>query len=55
MKTHKIIMAMLAALGAVLIIFGPGLNLSRSFGVLLLVCPLMMLAMMGIADNNHKY
>lgn len=55
MKTHKIIMVALAALGVILIIFGPALNVSRSFGILLLICPLMMLAMMGNMGDNHKH
>ena len=53
MKTHNILMAILAVLAIVLIFFGPSLNVGAGFGLLLLICPLMMLGMMFFMGNNH--
>lgn len=55
MKTHKIIMAGLAIGAVILIIFGPSLGVGRGFGLLLLICPLLMLGMMAMMRNNHKH
>lgn len=53
MKTHNILMAILAVLAIVLIFAGPSLNVGAGFGLLLLICPLMMLGMMFFMGNNH--
>lgn len=55
MKAHKTIMILLAAFAVTLIIFAPSLNIGRGFGLLLLICPLMMLGMMAMMGNNHKH
>lgn len=53
MKTHNIIMAILAVLALVLVFAGPSLGIGAGFGLLLLICPLMMLGMMFFMGNNH--
>lgn len=53
MKTHNILMAVLAVLAIFLIFFGPAVNVGAGFGVLLLICPLMMMGMMYFMGNNH--
>jgi uncharacterized membrane protein len=53
MKTHNILMAVLAVVAIVLIFFGPALNVGAGFGLLLLICPLMMLGMMFFMGKNH--
>lgn len=56
MKTHNILMAILAVLAIVLIFAGPSLNVGAGFGLILLICPLMMLGMMffmGKHDDTH--
>lgn len=55
MKAHKIMMAVVVALAIILLIFGPNWGVGREFGLLLLVCPLMMLGMMVMMGNNHKH
>ncbi len=55
MKAHKTIMIVLAVSAVVLLVFGPALNVGRGFGLFLLICPLMMLAMMSMMGNNHKH
>jgi len=52
MKAHRIIMIGLVVLAIILIIFAPKWGVGRGFGLLLLICPLMMLAMMR---DNHKH
>jgi hypothetical protein len=53
MKTHNILMAILVVLGIVLVFVGPAFNVGAGFGLLLLICPLMMLGMMFFMGNNH--
>lgn len=53
MKAHNIIMAILVVLAIVLIFIGPTLNIGSGFGILLLICPLMMLGMMYFMGKNH--
>lgn len=53
MKTHNILMIILALLAVVLIFVGPSLNVGAGFGLFLLLCPLMMLGMMFFMGNNH--
>lgn len=55
MKVHKTIMIGLAVLAVILLVFGPTLNVGRGFGLLLLICPLIMLGMMAMMRNNHKH
>lgn len=55
MKALKFMMIILAILALGLIIFAPSWNVGRGFGLLLLICPLMMLGMMLIMGNNHKH
>lgn len=52
MKAHKTIMLIMAVLGVSMLLFGPALNISRGFGLLLLICPLMMLGMMGMMGHG---
>ena len=57
MKAHKTIMIVLAVLAVIMVLFAPVFNVGRGFGLLLLICPLMMLgmmAMMGHDNNTHK-
>lgn len=54
MKAHKVIMAVFAAVAIILIIFGPLWNVGRGFGLLLLICPLMMLVMMAGMGEHKK-
>ncbi|HPR09668.1 DUF2933 domain-containing protein [Candidatus Saccharibacteria bacterium] len=57
MKTHNTISIVLVVLAVALVVFAPTLNVSRGFGLLLLICPLMMLGMMAMMDHNkdnHK-
>ena len=53
MKTHNLLMIALAVLAILLIFVGPVFNVSAGFGLLLLICPLMMLGMMLFMDNHH--
>lgn len=56
MKTHKTIMAGMLGLGIVLIAFGPVWNIGRGFGLVLLICPLMMIGMMSMmGSDKHKH
>jgi hypothetical protein len=55
MKAHTVIMAVLAAMAVMMIIFAPSLGVGRGFGFLLLICPLMMLGMMAMMRDNHKH
>lgn len=52
MKAHKTIMITLAVLAVILLLFGPALNVSRGFGLFLLICPLMMLGMMAMMGHD---
>lgn len=54
MKSHKTVMIVLAAAAVLLIVLAPTLNVGMGFGLLFLICPLMMLAMMYMMGNNHK-
>lgn len=57
MKAHKTIMIVLAVLAVIMVLFAPVFNVGRGFGLLLLICPLMMLgmmAMMGHDNSTHK-
>lgn len=57
MKAHKTIMIILAVLGVIVLLFGPALNISRGLGFFLLICPLIMLGMMGMMGHDkdeHK-
>ena len=53
MKAHKTIMIVLAALAAIVLLFGPIFNVGRGYGVILLICPLMMLGMMFMMSKSH--
>ena len=53
MKVHKILMLALAVVAVALIVFGPALNVGIGFGLLFLLCPLMMLGMMFMMNKNH--
>lgn len=53
MKVHNILMVILAVVAIVLIFLGPSLNVGAGFGLLLLICPLMMLGMMFLMGDNH--
>ena len=53
MKAHNILMIVLAVLAIVLIFLGPSVNVGAGFGLLLLICPLMMLGMLFFMGNNH--
>jgi hypothetical protein len=57
MKAHITIMVILAVLAVLLIAFAPSLEVGAGFGLVLLICPLMMLGMMLMMgkDNNHKH
>ena len=55
MKIHSLVMLALMIFGAVLILIAPNLGIGRGLGLLLFICPLMMLAMMGLMGNNHKH
>lgn len=55
MKAHNIIMAILVVLAIVLIFIGPTLNIGSEFGILLLICPLMMLGMMYFMRDHGKH
>ena len=57
MKAHKIVMIALVAVAAILLFFGPALNVGIGFGLLLLICPVMMFGMMatmGHDKHDHK-
>ncbi len=57
MKAHKTVMIALVVVAAILLFFGPALNVGIGFGLLLLICPLMMfgmMAMMGHNKDDHK-
>ena len=57
MNTHKTVMIVIAVLTIILLLLGPALNIGRGFGLLLLICPLMMFGMMYMMGNdkdNHK-
>lgn len=54
MKAHKTIMVAIVVVAIAIIIFAPSLNISRGFGFLLLICPLMMLAMMSVMGGHEK-
>lgn len=57
MKAHKTIMAGMATLALLLIVFAPKLGVGAGFGLLLLICPLMMFGMMYAMgkNNDHKH
>jgi hypothetical protein len=46
-------MAILAVMAIFLIFFGPTVNVGAGFGLLLLLCPLMMMGMVYSMGNNH--
>ncbi len=54
MKAHKTIMILLAIFAVILIIFAPSWGVGRGFGLLLLICPLMMLVMMSGMGGHKK-
>ncbi len=54
MKAHNTIMVILAGLAILLIFLAPGWNVGRGFGLLLLICPLIMLGMMWMMRNDRK-
>ncbi len=54
MKTHTAIMAVLAVLAVILIVFAPTWNVGKGFGLLLLICPLMMLSMMSMMGHDKS-
>ncbi len=53
MKTHNILMVALAIIAVALIFVGPAVNVGAGFGLLLLICPLMMLGMMFFMGDHH--
>lgn len=53
MKIHNILMAVLVGLAIVFVFVGPSLGIGAGFGLLFLICPLMMLSMMFFMGNNH--
>lgn len=57
MKVHNTIMVALAILGVLLIVFASKLGVGAGFGLLLLICPLMMFGMMYMMgkNNDHKH
>lgn len=54
MKVHKTLMIVLAVLALILVVFGPTFNVGRGFGLLLLICPLMMLGMMSMMGHDKS-
>lgn len=54
MKVDKTVMILLAIFAVILIVFAPSWGVGRGFGLLLLICPLMMLVMMAIMDGHKK-
>lgn len=54
MKAHKTLMIALAILAVILLLFGPTFNVGRGFGLLLLICPLMMLGMMSMMGHDKR-
>lgn len=54
MKVHKTIMIALGVVAVALIIFAPRWDVGRGFGLLLLICPLMMLGMMFMISDGHN-
>ncbi len=54
MKAHKTVMIGLIVVAAILLIFGPALNVGVGFGLLLLICPLMMFGMMAMMGQEHN-
>lgn len=57
MKAHNILMATMALIALALIVFAPSVGLGRGFGLLLLLCPLMMIGMMFMMGKGggHKH
>lgn len=53
MKVHNILMAMLVPLALLLLFVGPSIGLDNGYGLLLLICPLMMIGMMFFMGNKH--
>ena len=49
MKAHTIVMIVLAVMGLMMIFFASSLKVGIGFGLVFLICPLMMLFM----GNNH--
>ena len=55
MKAHTVVMIVLAVMGLMMIAFASSLKVGIGFGLLFLICPLMMLGMMFMMGNNHKH
>jgi hypothetical protein len=52
-KTHNTIMVALVIIGVLLIVLAPALKVGIGFGLLFLICPLMMLGRMYMMGQNH--
>lgn len=53
MKAHYIVMSLMVGVALALIVFAPALNVGIGFGLLFLICPLIMLGMMFFMGSNH--
>lgn len=57
MKNNKAMVIVLTVVAIMLVAFAPTLNVSIGFGLLFLICPIMMLAMMSMMghgkDKHH--
>jgi hypothetical protein len=54
MKTHNTIMVALVIVGFLLIVLAPTLKVGIGFGLLFLICPLMMFGMMYMMGKDHN-
>ena len=54
MRGHRTVMVILAIFAVFLIVFAPSWGVGRGFGILLLICPIMMLFMMSGMGGHKK-
>lgn len=54
MKTHLAIVIIFTISAVAILIFAPLWNVGIGFGLLLLICPLMMIGMMLMMHDKHK-